>query len=264
MKVFIFYAVIKYMRVFYMTNKRGLPVTKWGYSNPIISPLYPPPPIIWKDVEVLLVLYETDEENIWKVIPEPLEVAGNKVIAWISYFPASTQGTFYEAALYVQVKYGNYVGVYEPFLYVTSEVPLCGGREIWGYQKKLANITLRRDPNIGIAVGEVERGGVKIIKAFTHMERAASFDELPFGPIFSLKYIPPSEEGGKPFAELIVVDGGERKVKYLFAGKSTLILEKSEADPTYILEPKRVIAGYYGILETLTLPYGKVVYRYSF
>lgn len=244
--------------------KKGLPVTKWGYSNPIISSLYPPPPIIWKDTQVLLVLYETDEDNIWNVIPEPLEVVDNKVIAWISYFSASTQGAFYEAALYVRVKYGDIVGVYEPFLYVTSEVPLCGGREIWGYQKKLANITLEVDPKIGIAKGEVERGGFKLMKAITYMEREAKWEELPFGPIFSLKYIPPSEKDGKPFAELIVVEGGEIKVRYLFAGRASLELEGSQADPTYILAPKRIIAGYYGVLDHLTLPYGKVVHRYKF
>jgi acetoacetate decarboxylase len=238
----------------------GLPPEKWGYSNPIISPLYPPPPIYWPGARVQLILYETKEENIKEVIPYPLEPNGNKVIAWISDFPVSTQGAFHEAALYVQVKYGKYKGVYEPFLYVTSEVPLTGGREIWGYQKKLANITLTLEREY--AKGVVERGGVKLMTAFSVLERPAKLEELPFGPIFSLKYIPSAEEGGKPLRQLILVEGElKARTGEFFGGRGSINFERSEIDPLYKLEPTRVIAGYYGIFDA-KLPYGKIVYEY--
>ena len=239
----------------------GIPKEKWGYSNPIISPLYPKPPIIWPGAEVQLILYETDEENVAKVIPEPLEPNGNKVIAWISHFPVSTQGRFYEAALYVQVRFDKYEGIYEPFLYVTNEVPLTGGREIWGYQKKLANISLTLEREY--VRGVVERAGVKIIEAITVLERTAKIEELPFGPIFSLKYFPPAEEGGKPFAQLVLTEGKlQPRPGQFFGGRGSIRFERSEIDPTYILESKRIIAGYFGIVDA-ELPLGKVVYEYK-
>jgi len=238
----------------------GLPPEKWGFSNPIIAPLYPPPPIHWPGARVQLVLYETREKNVNEVIPWPLEPNGNKVIAWVSDFPVSTQGAFHEAALYVQVKYGNYKGVYEPFLYVTSEVPLTGGREIWGYQKKLAHISLTLEREL--VRGEVERAGVKIMTAISTLERPAKLEELPFGPIFSLKNIPPAEEGEKPLRQLILVDGEFKpRPGEFFGGRGSINFEKSDIDPLYKLEPTRVIAGYLGIFDA-SLPYGKIVHRY--
>jgi len=47
-----------------------------------------------------------------------------------------------------------------------------------------------------------------------------------------------------------------------YKGKGSVDYERSEIDPTYILEVKRVIAGYYGIL-SFVLPHGKIIYRYE-
>jgi len=238
----------------------GLPPEKWGYSIPIIAPLYPSPPIYWPGAEVQLILYETDVENVKQVIPWPLQPNGNKVIVWISHFPVSTQGRFYEAALYVQVKYEKYKGVYEPFLYVTNEVPLTAGREIWGYQKKLANINLTLEREL--VKGIVERTGVKVMEAISTLERPAKIEELPFGPIFSLKYIPAAEQGEKPLRQLVLTEGkfAPREGQF-FGGRGSINFERSEIDPTYKLAPTKTIAGYFGIFDA-ELPLGKVVYRY--
>jgi acetoacetate decarboxylase len=116
---------------------------EWGYTNPVVSYLYGRPPLVWKDMRVLLVVYETDIENVRRVTPEPMEPRTNIVIAWVSEFElGTTQGGFKEAAIYVQVKHKDVEGDYEPFLYVNSHLPLTGGREIWGFQKKMAEIGL--------------------------------------------------------------------------------------------------------------------------
>lgn len=62
----------------------------------------------------------------------------------------------------------DYVGTYEPYLYVTSEIPLAAGREIWGFCKKLANINVRLEKEI--ARGEVERVGTKILTIQTTID----------------------------------------------------------------------------------------------
>ena len=59
-------------------------VDEWGYTNPVVSYLYGKPPLVWKDMRVQLVVYETDIENVRRVVPEPLEVRTNIVIAWDS------------------------------------------------------------------------------------------------------------------------------------------------------------------------------------
>ena len=81
----------------------------WGFTNPVVSDLYGKPPLVWKDMDIHLVVYETDLENIEKVIPEPLEARTNKVFVWQSHFDlGTTQGAFSETAIYVQVKYKDY------------------------------------------------------------------------------------------------------------------------------------------------------------
>ena len=41
----------------------------WGFTNPVVSDLYGKPPLVWKDMDIHLVVYETDIENIENVSP---------------------------------------------------------------------------------------------------------------------------------------------------------------------------------------------------
>lgn len=236
----------------------------WPFTNPIVSNLYGKPPLVWKDMRVQLVVYETDIENIKKIIPDPLEPRTNKVITWISEFElGTTQGAFKESAIYVQVKYKDYEGDYEPFLYVNSSLPLTAGREIWGYQKKMADISLVHDQEA--VVGKVTRLDHQIIKCTTISEYVADMAEIPWSRdgVFSLKYIPSAEEGGEPLRELVLTEGKftAQQGKF-FGGRASVIFERTEIDPTYLLEPKKILGGFFGQGE-LYLPFGKIVHDYK-
>ncbi len=236
----------------------------WGFTNPIVSPLYGKPPLVWKDMRVQLVVYETDIENIRRVIPAPLEARTNKVITWVSEFElGTTQGAFSEMAIYVQVAYDGHEGDYEPFLYVSTPLPLTAGREIWGFQKKMANIELTLDQEA--TIGKVTRLDHEILKAIVVPEYVAEMDEVPWSPdgVFSLKYIPSAEEGGTPVRELILTEGQftAQEGKF-FGGRGSVVYERSEIDPTYLLPPERILGGFYG-LGDLYLPLGKVVHDYQ-
>ena len=99
-------------------------VEDWGYTNPIVSYLYGKPPLICTDVEAHIVVYETDPENIEKVIPEPFKARTNKVIVWQSKFDlGTTQGGFCETAIYVQVEYNGYEGDISLFCMWTTICP---------------------------------------------------------------------------------------------------------------------------------------------
>ena len=117
-------------------------VKEWGFTNPIVSPLYGKPPLVWKDMRVQLVVYETDIENVPR---DPLSAGGalqHRDHLGFEFELGTTQGSFQRVAIYVQVKYEGYEGDYEPFLYVNNPLPLTAAREIWGYQKKMADIGL--------------------------------------------------------------------------------------------------------------------------
>lgn len=239
-------------------------VKDWGYSNPVVSGLYGKPPLVWKDMDIQLVVYETDIENIEKVIPAPLKARTNKVIVWQSEFKlGTTQGAFAETAIYVQVEYNGIEADYEPFLYVDSSLPLTAGREIWGYQKKMAQMEWKYD--MEAVCWKTMRLDHDIVKAAVVPRYEAKMDEIPWSPkgVFSLKYIPSCEEGGTPIRELVLTPGQftAQEGKF-FGGPATISFERSEIDPTYLLEPKNILGGYFGKGD-LYLPMGKVIYDYK-
>jgi len=99
------------------------------------------------------------------------------VITWVSQFDlGTTQGSFSEAAIYVQVRHGELEGDYEPFLYVDSHVPLTAGREIWGFQKKMAEIGLFNEYEA--VRGQVNRLGHQILKALVVPNAMRSWTRL--------------------------------------------------------------------------------------
>jgi acetoacetate decarboxylase len=237
---------------------------EWGYTNPVVSYLYGKPPLVWKDMDIALVVYETDIENVRRVTPEPMEPRTNLVIVWTSQFElGTTQGGFKETAIYVQVTHKGVEGDYEPFLYVNSPLPLTGGREIWGYQKKMAEIELIHDQEAVRA--ETTRLGHQIVKGLVVPERNATMEEIPWstGGVFSLKYIPSAEEGGEPIRQLILTPGEftAHDGKF-FGGRASIRYERSEIDPTYLLEPKKILGGFFGKGD-LFLPLAKIVHDYK-
>lgn len=236
----------------------------WGFTNPVVSDLYGSPPLVWRDMDVHLVVYETDIENVEKVIPEPLKARTGTVIVWHSKFTlGTTQGAFSETAIYVQVEHDGVEGDYEPFLYVDNHLPLTAGREIWGYQKKMADIAITHDMEAVRA--ETTRLNHQIIKALVVPRYIAAMDEIPWssGGVFSLKYIPSAEEGGEPVRELVLTPGKftAQEGKF-FGGPASVTFERSEIDPTYLLEPRKVVGGFFGKGD-LYLPFGKVVENYK-
>jgi acetoacetate decarboxylase len=237
---------------------------EWGYTNPVVSYLYGKPPLVWKDMDIALIVYETDIKNVRRVTPEPMEPRTNLIIVWTSQFElGTTQGGFKETAIYVQVTYNGVEGDYEPFLYVNSPLPLTGGREIWGYQKKMAEIELIHDQEAVRA--ETTRLGHQIVKGLVVPERNATMAEIPWssGGVFSLKYIPSAEEGGEPFRQLILTPGEftAHEGKF-FGGRASIRYERSEIDPTYLLEPKKILGGFFGKGD-LFLPLAKIVHEYK-
>jgi acetoacetate decarboxylase len=215
-------------------------------------------------MDIALIVYETDIENVRRVTPEPMEPRTNLIIVWTSQFElGTTQGGFKETAIYVQVTHNGVEGDYEPFLYVNSPLPLTGGREIWGYQKKMAEIDLIHDQEAVRA--ETTRLGHQIVKGLVVPERNATMAEIPWssGGVFSLKYIPSAEEGGEPLRQLILTPGEftAHEGKF-FGGRASIRYERSEIDPTYLLEPKRILGGFFGKGD-LFLPLAKIVHDYK-
>ena len=170
-----------------------------GKSTPLLSPAYPRPPYHYVDARLFLAMFNPPEDSVQDLLPAPLRPSQMPLAALMfGEMPCKETGTFMESALLVQCIFDNpetneeEVGVYFAYNYVNTDVAQISGREIWGYPRKLANISLnwRKDT----ITGRVVRDKTTIYKASCKMTDEGAW--IDSGPNVNAKVIPsPSGEG---------------------------------------------------------------------
>lgn len=170
-----------------------------GESTPLLSPAYPRPPYHYINAKLFLAMFNPPEETIQDLLPAPLRPSQMPLAALMfGEMPCKETGTFMESGLLVQCVFDNpetkeeEVGVYFVYNYVNTDIAQSAGREIWGYPRKLANISLnwRKDT----ITGKVVRDKTTIYKASCKMEDEGAW--IDSGPNINAKVIPnPSGEG---------------------------------------------------------------------
>ena len=154
---------------------------------------------------------------------------------------------------------------YIPHIDLDSVIPLAAGREIWGYPKKLAAITIETDvAGNDILWGRMERpAGNPICSAGVRPERPLPVTgETTEGYSMGLRVIPSPEEDKPPsLAELVDVHS-KTTIKAHWQGPGWVEFHNhSELDPWYRLEVKRIVSATYRIND-MTLGFGRVVKSY--
>ena len=170
-----------------------------GKSTPLLSPTYPMPPYHYINSRLFLAMFNPPEDSIQDLLPPPLRPSQMPLAALMfGEMPCKETGTFMESALLVQCIFDNpeskeeEVGVYFAYNYVNTEIAQVSGREIWGYPRKLAKISLNwRKDTIS---GKVVRDKTTIYKASCKMDEEGAW--IDSGPNINAKVIPsPSGEG---------------------------------------------------------------------
>ena len=256
-----------------MVKKGKLKFDDFGYTMPVNDPTVDRPPYYYRNIESMCITYETDYEEVAKIVPAELEFADERPIVqvMVSKFGFSTLGPYNEVDICINVKYQGKKYAYISNLFVTQEVPLIAGREIWGYGKKLAPvIELRKEKEEIIGIMERPQGNrlmTAVMRPEKNMEAKvwndASID------LISLKLIPSAEEGKKPDVCQLVgcgyrlfpkVDTDE--ITELWSGSGSLMWNNpTEMDKLYKAPVKKIIGCTYGWFN-IYLPYGYVVHDY--
>jgi len=126
------------------TGKRGEimkidDVRLHAYSMPLNNPSFPPGPYRFFNREYFIITYKTDPDALAAVVPEPLEVAESVVKYEFIRMPDSTGfGDYTETGQVIPVRFNGELGAYTHAMYLDDEGPIAGGRELWGFPKKLA------------------------------------------------------------------------------------------------------------------------------
>ncbi|SDC25553.1 acetoacetate decarboxylase [Variovorax sp. CF079] len=184
-------------------------VRRQAFAMPISSPAFPPGPYRFTRREFVVITYRTDMDALRAVVPEPLEVVEPLVKYEFIRMPDSTGfGDYTESGQVIPVQLRTAKGVehgaYVHAMYLNDHPPIAGGRELWGFPKKIASPVL--DYETETIAGTLDYGNARVAKAtmgFKHRALdAASILAGIAGPNFLLKIIP-HVDGSARICELV-------------------------------------------------------------
>ena len=232
---------------------------------------------IFFDAEMAVVFFRTDPNAIKRIIPEPLKpLAEPFAMAFMAKYPKTSFGSVYnEAALSLLVEYRGELGGYCLTMPVTEDMALIGGREIFGFPKKIADeISLEKTEN-GVK-GRYVRKGIELMNLSMFFDEEVEANKLAeiLGTLTS------QELGDKEWEvtsynfkffqspQMIDFDYKPRLVKQVTTFRPSsriklsynfdLKLRSSDRDPLAEIPFKEPIIGFYGIF-TNTMHPGEVV-----
>jgi len=238
-------------------------VIERAFAMPLTSPAFPPGPYRFVDREFLIVTYRTDPDILAQVIPAPLEMTEPIVKFEFIRMPNSTGfGDYTESGQVIPVRFQGQPGSYVHAMYLDDMAPITGGRELWGFPKKLASPQLRVEKD---TIGGVLRYGPVPIAVATmgYKYRALPHDRILASlsaPNYLLKIIP-HVDGTPRICELVRYFCEDITVKGAWEGPAAIELFHHALAPVAALPVLEVISGLH-IMTDLTLGLGTVVHDY--
>ena len=242
-------------------NKQEL--LKQAFSMPLSSPAYPRGPYRFVNREFFIITYETDKEALQAVVPEPLEVIDPIVKYEFIRMPDSNGfGSYTESGQVIPVRYKGEAGGYVHSMYLDDLPPIVAGRELWGFPKKLATVSLTVEADT--LVGKLKYGDIYVaIGTMGYKYYPLDHEESKkaiSAPNFMVKIIP-HVDGTLRICELVRYCVTDVVVKTAWSGPAALQFFSHALAPVASLPVKRVISAAH-ILTDLTLPYGEVAFDY--
>lgn len=239
-------------------------IRRRAFAMPFTSPAFPVGPYRFFNREFLIVTYRTTREALEKVVPAPLEIGDDPIVKYeFIKMPDSTGfGDYTESGQVIPVTYQGAHGGYVHAMYLDDGPPILGGRELWGFPKKLANPKLKVDKET--LVGTLNFGSVNVATAtmgYKH-KALAEADVLPSlqAPNFLLKIIP-HVDGTARICELVRYYMTDIKFKEAWSGPAALQFFHHALAPVADLPVVEVLGGTH-ITADLTLGLGEVIHDY--
>jgi acetoacetate decarboxylase len=238
-------------------------VRRRAFAMPLTSPAFPPGPYRFVDREFFIVTYRTDPEALRAVIPAPLEMTDPIVKYEFIRMPNSTGfGDYTESGQVIPVNFRGERGGYVHAMYLNDHPPIAGGRELWGFPKKLAWPELRVEKD---TLGGVLKYGPVPVAVATMGYKHRTLPHEPIlaslsAPNFLLKIIP-HVDGSPRICEIVRYFMQDITVKGAWEGPAALELFHHALAPVASLPVREVIGGLH-ILSDMTLGLGTVVHDY--
>jgi acetoacetate decarboxylase len=234
-----------------------------AFAMPLTSPAYPIGPYRFYHREFMIITYRTDPEKLRQLVPEPLQIDEPLVKFEFIRMPDSTGfGDYTESGQVVPVSFQGRKGSYTHCMFLDDHPPIAGGRELWGFPKKLAKPTLQDE--LDTLVGTLDYGSVRIATGtmgYKHkFADLAAVKESLLAPNFLLKIVP-HVDGTPRICELVEYHLEDIDLKGAWTGPASLTLSSHALAPLAELPVLEVVSATH-IIADLTLGLGKVVHDY--
>ena len=234
-----------------------------AYAMPLTNPAYPKGPYRFFDREYVIITYRTDMDALRAVVPEPLEITDPLVKYEFIRMPDSTGfGDYTESGQVIPVTYQGTEGVYVHAMYLDDDAPIAGGREIWGFPKKLAQPKLSHEGEV--LVGTLHYGSVRCATAtMGYKHRAVPTDNIRHAmekPNFLVKIIPHVDATPR-ICELVRYHLTDITVKEAWTAPADLQLFRHVMADVARLPVLEIVSALHFVAD-LTLDMGEVVHDY--
>ena len=238
-------------------------VRRQAFAMPLTNPSYPRGPYKFVDREYLIITYQTDPDSLRAMIPAPLEFIDPIVKYEFIRMPDSTGfGDYTESGQVIPVSFNGEKGNYVHSMYLNDDAPIAGGREIWGFPKKLAKCRLKVKKDT--LVGTLDYGSIRVATGtmgYKHHSLENGKIKIALEtPGYLLKIIPHVDCSPR-ICELIRYRLTDVTVKGAWEGPAGLELFDHALAPVAELPVRQVISAIH-ILTDLTLGLGEVVHDY--
>ncbi|MYL53868.1 hypothetical protein GLW08_11025 [Pontibacillus yanchengensis] len=215
-------------------------------NMPVHAPLYPSPfvPYECMDQKSIFAYLRVDETVIKRYLEDtPFDYVDNILFVSITDFSNCDKIPYMDCALTIPVKYDDTYGGYFLYEYENHDAAIAAGRELWGYPKKYADITL--DHNGANVTAKATRYGKEIIRLECNLEE--TIEKIPdatLTPHLNIHAFPNPNKPGIHSTRITSRDTSpdfQTKEKYLT--KVTVHLQGLETDPLGDLHPFEVLGG---------------------
>jgi acetoacetate decarboxylase len=238
-------------------------VAQKAFAMPLTNPAFPKGPYRFYNREFLVVTYRTDPDALRAVVPEPLEL-GDPVVKYefIRMSDSTGFGDYTETGQVIPVTFEGQKGAYVHAMYLDDEAPIAGGRELWGFPKKLASPKLVHENEV--LVGTLHYGTILCaVATMGYKHTILPPEPIPRGmaePNFMIKIIP-HVDGSPRICELVRYYMQDVDLKGAWGGPAALQLFHHVMADVAKLPVLEIIGGVHFVAD-LTLGLGEVVYDY--
>jgi acetoacetate decarboxylase len=221
--------------------------------------------------EMLTVVWESKPEIVRSLLPMPLKPVRLPVAsAFVADYPKTNFSLPYkEAALFLLAEYDGVAGGYCLAMPVTDDMAMAGGREVFGYPKKIADIHFNKQADV--VEGWVERHGVRYFRVKAELTGQPNdagllelFQDAQFGGqaqerySYNFKHFPSPEGSGFDYNPRLIRESVTFKPAETKIGKAEIEMKASDQDPWATVEAVKTLGAVYTKGDNTMLP-GKVV-----